>query len=121
MLYNSSEKVKDIEWVIFDEVHYINDEERGSVWEETIVMLPDHVGIVMLSATTPNYREFSDWVGRTKRKMVYIQVTDHRPVPLTHSLFHNCKIHEIKNAKEAINHQNIQKVMGEMMREFRNN
>jgi antiviral helicase SKI2 len=62
----------DVEWVIFDEVHYINDEERGSAWEEVIIKLPDHIGIVMLSATVPNYMEFADWVGRTKRKKVYV-------------------------------------------------
>jgi len=36
--------VKDIEWVIFDEVHYVNNAERGVVWEETIIMLPQHIG-----------------------------------------------------------------------------
>jgi len=74
----------DVEWVIFDEVHYINDEERGSAWEEVIIKLPDHISIVMLSATVPNYMEFADWVGRTKRKKVYVQCTYQRPVPLEH-------------------------------------
>ncbi|HRP37533.1 MAG TPA: hypothetical protein PLS50_07035 [Candidatus Dojkabacteria bacterium] len=36
--------IRDIEWVIFDEVHYANDIERGVVWEETIIMLPEHIG-----------------------------------------------------------------------------
>ena len=66
MLYRGSDMVRDIEWVIFDEVHYVNNLERGVVWEETIIMLPEHIGIVMLSATVPNAMDFADWVGRTK-------------------------------------------------------
>jgi superfamily II RNA helicase len=54
--------VRDIEWVVFDEVHYVSDADRGVVWEEVLIMLPAHVGIVMLSATVPNTVEFADWV-----------------------------------------------------------
>jgi len=72
MLYNGEQDVQDVEWVIFDEVHYINDPERGSVWEEVIMKLPDTVSIIMLSATVPNYLEFANWVGRTKQKKVYV-------------------------------------------------
>lgn len=60
MLYKGSSKLRDLEWVILDEVHYINDAERGVVWEEVLIMLPSHVRIIMLSATVPNYMEFSD-------------------------------------------------------------
>lgn len=72
MLYNDSSRIADVEWVIFDEVHYINDEQRGSVWEEVIIKLPDTVSIVMLSATVPNYLEFAQWVGRVKQKKIYV-------------------------------------------------
>ena len=43
-----------MEFVIFDEVHYVNDQERGVVWEEVIILLPAHINIVLLSATVPN-------------------------------------------------------------------
>lgn len=59
MLYRGAELVRDIEWVIFDEVHYVNDQDRGMVWEETIIMLPSHIGIIMLSATVPNHMDFA--------------------------------------------------------------
>lgn len=72
MLYNDSNYLQDVEYVIFDEVHYINDADRGHVWEEVIIKLPDTVSIVMLSATVPNYKEFAEWVGRTKQKKVYV-------------------------------------------------
>ncbi|XP_076006068.1 superkiller complex protein 2 [Genypterus blacodes] len=87
MLYNGSEVIRDLEWVIFDEVHYINDAERGVVWEEVLIMLPDHVSIILLSATVPNAVEFSEWIGRIKKKHIYVISTMKRPVPLEHFLY----------------------------------
>ncbi|XP_062514975.1 superkiller complex protein 2-like [Corticium candelabrum] len=87
MLYNGSDVIRDVEWVIFDEVHYINDTERGVVWEEVLIMLPDHVNIVLLSATVPNTYEFADWIGHTKQKPIYVISTAKRPVPLEHYLY----------------------------------
>ncbi|KAK0425799.1 hypothetical protein QR680_009392 [Steinernema hermaphroditum] len=87
MLYNGSEAIRELEWVIFDEVHYINDDERGYVWEEIIIMLPADVKIVMLSATAPNCNEFADWVGRIKSRNIYVIQTSKRPVPLEHYLY----------------------------------
>ena len=54
---------------------------------QVIIMLPDHINIIMLSATVPNTFEFADWVGRTKRKKVFVLSTYKRPVPLEHYLF----------------------------------
>ena len=88
--------------VIFDEVHYINDPDRGKVWEETIMMLPRHVQMVMLSATLDKPEKFADWCenrGETHKnnksedetpqqhKVVYLTSTNHRVVPLTHYTF----------------------------------
>ncbi|VAI55651.1 unnamed protein product [Triticum turgidum subsp. durum] len=72
MLYRGADIIRDIEWVIFDEVHYVNDAERGVVWEEVIIMLPKHINIVLLSATVPNTVEFADWIGRTKQKKIRV-------------------------------------------------
>lgn len=87
MLYNGSDVIRDLEWVIFDEVHYINDAERGVVWEEVLIMLPQHVNIILLSATVPNTLEFADWIGRTKKKKIFVISTLKRPVPLEHHLY----------------------------------
>jgi superfamily II RNA helicase len=83
--------------VIFDEVHYINDPDRGKVWEETIMMLPRHVQMVMLSATLDKPEKFASWCenrGETQHqdqshthKQVYLTSTNHRVVPLTHYTF----------------------------------
>jgi antiviral helicase SKI2 len=82
-------------WVIFDEVHYINDLERGVVWEEVIIMLPPHVNFVLLSATVPNTLEFADWIGRTKQRNIFVISTDKRPVPLQHFLWCKQKLFQI--------------------------
>lgn len=82
MLYRGSDVIRDVEFVIFDEVHYVNDVDRGVVWEEVIIMLPEHVKIILLSATVPNTYEFASWVGRTKQKDIYVISTPKRPVPL---------------------------------------
>jgi hypothetical protein len=87
MLYRGDDIVRDISWVIFDEVHYINDAERGLAYEETLLLLPDAVGLIFLSATAPNREDFAEWVGRVKRKKVYVLGTDKRPIPLNHHLY----------------------------------
>jgi len=95
MLYKGADIIRDIEWVIFDEVHYVNDAERGVVWEEVIIMLPDHIKLLMLSATVPNVLEFANWVGKTKQKKVYVCGTNKRPVPLEHALYYSGKFFTI--------------------------
>ncbi|KAF8396881.1 hypothetical protein HHK36_018516 [Tetracentron sinense] len=95
MLYRGADIIRDIEWVIFDEVHYVNDVERGVVWEEVIIMLPRHVNIVLLSATVPNTIEFADWIGRTKKKEIRVTGTSKRPVPLEHCLFYSGELYKI--------------------------
>lgn len=90
MLYCGSEVTRDLEYVIFDEVHYITDPDRGYVWEEVLILLPDHVSIVMLSATVPNTLEFANWVGQTKKRKVYVCCTFKRPIPLMHYLYTGC-------------------------------
>ncbi|KAJ5738893.1 hypothetical protein N7493_002048 [Penicillium malachiteum] len=87
MLYKGADLIRDVEYVIFDEVHYINNPERGVVWEEVIIMLPDTITMILLSATIPNTLEFSSWVGSIKKKNIYVISTPKRPVPLEHYLW----------------------------------
>ncbi|KAI6031397.1 ATP-dependent RNA helicase [Pisolithus microcarpus] len=99
MLYKGADLIRDVEFVIFDEVHYVNDAERGVVWEEVIIMLPDHVSIILLSATVPNTKEFADWVGRTKKKDIYVISTAQRPVPLEFYIYAGRDMFKIVDAK----------------------
>ncbi|KIW25761.1 uncharacterized protein PV07_08915 [Cladophialophora immunda] len=100
MLYRGADLIRDVEFVIFDEVHYVNDLERGVVWEEVIIMLPDHVTLILLSATVPNTYEFASWVGRTKKKDIYVISTPKRPVPLEHYLWAGKEIHKIVDSEK---------------------
>lgn len=97
MLYKGADLLRDIEFVIFDEVHYINDQERGVVWEEVIIMLPPYVKFVLLSATVPNTFEFANWIGRTKQKNIYVISTPKRPVPLEINIWAKDKILPVIN------------------------
>lgn len=98
MLYRGADLIRDVEFVIFDEVHYVNDYERGVVWEEVIIMLPEHISLILLSATVPNTHEFASWVGRTKQRDIYVISTPKRPVPLEHYLWAGKDIHKIVDA-----------------------
>lgn len=68
--------------VIFDEIHYIDDSDRGTVWEQSIILLPDHIQMVMLSATIGEKERFAGWIESIKNKKVVICSTDKRVVPL---------------------------------------
>uniref|UniRef100_A0A8C1WEF6 Exosome RNA helicase MTR4 n=1 Tax=Cyprinus carpio TaxID=7962 RepID=A0A8C1WEF6_CYPCA len=87
MLYRGSEVMREVAWVIFDEIHYMRDSERGVVWEETIILLPDNVHHVFLSATIPNARQFAEWICHLHKQPCHVVYTDYRPTPLQHYVF----------------------------------
>ncbi|MFI6072616.1 DEAD/DEAH box helicase [Actinoplanes sp. NPDC051343] len=81
MLYAGSASLKNLAYVVMDEVHYLADRFRGAVWEEVIIHLPASVTLISLSATVSNYEEFADWLV-TVRGETEVVVSEHRPVPL---------------------------------------
>ena len=81
MIYARSSALDDLEWVVLDEVHYLQDESRGSVWEEVIIHLPSHVRLVCLSATVSNADELGEWISII-RGPIDIVTEDRRPVQL---------------------------------------
>ncbi len=81
MIYAESRALDDLSVVILDEVHYLQNRYRGSVWEEVIIHLPASVPVVCLSATIANPEEFTAWV-RSRRGETALIVETHRPVPL---------------------------------------
>ncbi|MBW8873209.1 MAG: DEAD/DEAH box helicase, partial [Leifsonia sp.] len=81
MLYADSPLLKDLAFVVMDEVHYLADRFRGAVWEEVIIHLPDTVRLVSLSATVSNAEEFGDWL-QAVRGDTDVIVSEERPVPL---------------------------------------
>jgi ATP-dependent RNA helicase DOB1 len=79
--------MREVAWVIFDEIHYMRDKERGVVWEETIILLPSTVRFVLLSVTIPNAMEFAQWICKSHDQPCHVVYTDFRPTPLQHYLF----------------------------------
>ena len=109
-LYNQSSIMDNVGTVIFDEIHYINDLERGHVWEEILIVLPSNISIIMLSATIPNYFEFANWVGKIKNTMVYIEITKTRVVPLQYYLYVNSEnVFAVKDKNDKIDEKEIKK------------
>lgn len=96
--------------VVFDEIHYINDADRGHVWEQSIMMLPYHVQMVMLSATIDNPIGFAEWISRCHmdthsgenscKKEVWLASTNHRVVPLTHYMYYATTEDPFKKIKD---------------------
>lgn len=82
----ASISMDNLDAVIFDECHYINDKDRGTIWEETMILLPPSVNLVMLSATLDHPEYFAKWLGELKQKPIHLIETQYRIVPLTHNL-----------------------------------
>ncbi|MDD5633683.1 MAG: DEAD/DEAH box helicase [Candidatus Omnitrophica bacterium] len=99
------------EWIIFDEIHYIDDYERGTVWEESLIFLPKHMKMLALSATIPNINEFADWIQAVHGKPVKVVVETTRPVPL--HIIYQCEnkffdnINKIKGAIPPISSRKL--------------
>jgi superfamily II RNA helicase len=83
-LLEDPQRLDNISWVIFDEVHYIDDPERGTVWEESIIFCPTHIRILALSATIPNAIQISSWIRGIHSHPVETVIEKKRPVPLDH-------------------------------------
>ena len=86
MLYGTNfgavaDNMKDVKYVVLDEVHYMNDEQRGTVWEESIIYCPTNVQIIALSATVANADELTGWINTVHSKTELVD-TNFRPVPL---------------------------------------
>lgn len=97
----------DIHSIIFDEVHYFNDTERGFVWEECITKLPKHILLVMLSATIDKANEFGEWVARCRERDTLLIGTTWRPVPLHHYIYTHNDIKLIRHHRDGVFAKNI--------------
>jgi superfamily II RNA helicase len=89
------QNLDELDSVIFDEVHYINNAERGKIWEETMILLPNHVNMILLSATIDSPELFGTWLGNLKQKQVHLIGTTYRIVPLKHVVVNQDKSYSI--------------------------
>lgn len=99
MLYGTNfgkveENMKDVQYVVLDEVHYMNDEQRGTVWEESIIHCPNNIQLIALSATIANAQALTDWINSVHGKTELV-FTDFRPVPLRHYFYSPSSPHDL--------------------------
>ncbi len=111
MVISNDEDIKNIAYVIFDEIHYINNIERGYVWEESIIYSSETVRFLCLSATIPNAAEFSSWIQAIKKHPVKTITATKRNVPLQQSFYDVelgiTTLEKIKSAKEIPNYYHV--------------
>ena len=87
LILENSPRLGDVYYTIFDEIHYLDDPERGTVWEESIILAPKDIRFMCLSATVPNIYELAQWMEQVRTSQVIVIEEKHRPVPLRHFLF----------------------------------
>src|SRR3989338_8609003 len=74
---------------LFRSIHYLDDEERGSVWEESLIFFPEHMKLLGLSATIPNIDQLVQWLEKIHQRPIKIVQEEKRPVPL--HFFYQCQ------------------------------
>jgi len=87
MLLTYDPIIASVAYLILDEVHYISDVERGSVWEESIIFMPEHIRLLGLSATIPNVDELAAWISSIRNQQVKVVKNFKRAVPLKHFIY----------------------------------
>ena len=101
ILHQDPGRLAGITHVVFDEIHFLSDEDRGTVWEESIIFMPDGMRLLGLSATIPNAEELAAWIAETKSHRVEVVRKATRSVPLQHHIFERhlgpTTLPEIKN------------------------
>ncbi|MGA3051709.1 MAG: DEAD/DEAH box helicase, partial [Chitinispirillaceae bacterium] len=88
LILEDSQRLGDVYYAIFDEIHYLDDPERGTVWEESIILAPRSIRFMCLSATVPNIHELAAWMGEVRATRFVVIEETVRPVPLRHSFYH---------------------------------
>jgi ATP-dependent RNA helicase HelY len=101
MLYERSDALEGLRWVVMDEVHYLQDPYRGAVWEEVLIHLPMSVAVVCLSATISNAEEFGEWIG-TLRGETTVVIEEKRPVPLEHHYLVGRRLHPMHVEQDGV-------------------
>jgi len=86
-IFENPDQLRDIEYVVFDEVHYMDDPERGSVWEESLIFAPESIRFICLSATISNLDQLGAWLREIRKHELEVVHSTRRPVPLKHRLY----------------------------------
>lgn len=121
MLYRGENILNEVGVIIFDEIHYFNDKDRGHVWEESLVLIPREITIVGLSATIDKPEKFAAWLGKLKQKPIHLIKTSFRPVPLNHFIYADDEIMQIMDNKQNFMGGNYQLAVQQLENEKKRN
>lgn len=102
ILYQTPQRLDSVLYVVIDECHYMNDMDRGTVWEEIIIHAPSHLCLVALSATIANADELVNWISSIHNEMVEIEHLE-RSVPLKQFYFSGETLYAVFNSKGKLN------------------
>lgn len=91
--------LEDVDAIVFDEFHYIMDPERGKVWEECLILLPENIKVILLSATLDNPEDFGQWLAEQKGRNVMLVSTQYRVVPLKHCVIKGTELEIVMDNK----------------------
>src|SRR3989338_1238744 len=97
-LFENLDRIQKVGWVIFDEIHYLDDPERGTVWEEAILFTPPEIRILALSATVPNVSQLAEWIRSVHGRLIEVVEEIKRPVPL--HFFFQCQSKVMENMNQ---------------------
>jgi superfamily II RNA helicase len=105
-IFENPRELDDVEFAVFDEVHYLDDPERGTVWEEALIFAPKSMRLLCLSATIPNIRELGAWLAEIRPHPLAVVESDDRPVPLHHRVYvqgHGvAELHELGRLRQEL-------------------
>ncbi|MBW3019235.1 DEAD/DEAH box helicase [Candidatus Woesearchaeota archaeon] len=111
MVLVNDPSIQNISYVVFDEIHYIDDPERGYVWEESLIFSPENIRFLCLSATISNADELTEWIASIKKHEIICIIHNKRPVPLHHAFFDVdlgvTTLEEIRNLKRIPDYDNV--------------
>ncbi len=105
-IFEAPERFHDVGFLIFDEIHYLDDPERGTVWEESLIFAPEGIRLVCLSATIQNLESFGNWIRSIRNEELDVIQHDRRPVPLADWLYHGAcgaiRYEELERARRKV-------------------
>jgi len=118
LIYEDPARLDLVRYVVLDEVHYIDDFPRGSVWEEIVIQAPRTIKLVGLSATIGNYREIADWMAENRGGMETV-FHDVRPVELKMWLAINNRLYPLFKGDGGIDQRTWSKAAQEEEASYR--
>ena len=118
LIYEDPARLDLVRYVVLDEVHYIDDFPRGSVWEEIVIQAPRTIKLVGLSATIGNYKEIADWMAENRGGMETV-FHDVRPVELKMWLAINNRLYPLFKGDGGIDQRTWSKAAQEEEASYR--